>query len=143
MNKMMANRVRRKGGSTIRGVPAIILETTGAKSGELRQAVVGEIADGPNAWLIVASAGGAAHHPQWLHNLAANPDATLDFADGRRVRVRAETPTGADLDAAWQKIAKEAPIYTGYKTKTDREIPVIRLRAVGAAGGSSSSESQS
>ena len=98
--------------------------------GELRQAIVGHVPDGPQAWLVVASAGGAAHHPQWLYNLARNPDATLEFGDGRRVPVRADSPAGADLDDAWEKISKAAPIYAGYRTKTDREIPVIRLREV-------------
>lgn len=112
------------------GVPGVILETTGAKSGEPRQAVIGHVSEGPDAWLIVASAGGAAHHPQWFFNLARNPAATLEFADGRRVAVRAESPAGSDLDAAWETIAQAAPVYVGYRTKTDREIPVIRLRAV-------------
>lgn len=129
LNRMLANRFRRKGGSSVRGVPGVILETTGARSGELRQAILGHVPDGPDAWLIVASAGGAAQHPQWFHNLAKNPDATLEFGDGRRVAVRAESPAGADLDQAWERIAEAAPIYVGYRTKTDREIPVIRLRA--------------
>ncbi len=127
---MIANRYRRKGGQTIRGVPGVILETIGAKSGVPRQAVVGHVADGLDAWLIIASAGGAAHHPKWLFNLAKNPEATLEFGDGRRIAVRAESPVGADLDAAWETIGKVSPIDPGYRTKTDRDIPVIRLRAV-------------
>ena len=111
-------------------MPGVILETTGAKSGLPRQAVVGHVVDGPDAWLVIAAAGGAAQHPQWLFNLAKNPEATLEFGDGRRVAVRAETPAGADLDLAWDKIGKAAPIYVGYRTKTDRDIPVVRLRAI-------------
>ena len=130
LNRMMANRYRRKGGTSVRGVPGVILETTGAKSGLPRQAVVGHVVDGPDAWLVIAAAGGAAQHPQWLFNLAKNPEATLEFGDGRRVPVRAETPAGADLDLAWDKIGKAAPIYVGYRTKTDRDIPVVRLRAI-------------
>ena len=114
----------------MRGVPGVILETTGAKSGLPRQTVVGHVIDGPAAWLVIASAGGAAQHPQWLYNLAKNPEATLEFGDGRRVPVRAETPVGADLDLAWEKIGKDAPVYVGQRTKTDRDIPVIRLRAI-------------
>ena len=130
LNRMLANRFRSKGGASMRGVPSVILETTGAQSGEPRQAIVGHVADGPDAWLIIASAGGASRHPQWFFNLAKDPGATLEFGDGRRVVVRAESPVGADLEAAWDNIAKAAPVYVGYKTKTDRSIPVIRLRAV-------------
>jgi deazaflavin-dependent oxidoreductase (nitroreductase family) len=135
MNRMMANRVRRKGGASMRGVPSVILESTGAKSGEIRQAVVGYVPDGADGWFIIASAGGSAHHPQWVYNLAKKPEATLDFGDGRRVAVRAETATGADLEAAWATIEKVTPVYSGYRTKTDREIPVIRLRPVTASKG--------
>lgn len=130
MNRMMASWVRRKGGGSMRGIPSVILESTGAKSGEVRQAVVGYIPNDTDGWFIVASAGGAAHHPQWIYNLAKTPEATLDFGDGRRVPVRAETPTGADLADAWATINKATPVYAGYLTKTDREIPVIRLRAI-------------
>ena len=130
MNRMMANRLRRKGGMTTRGVTNVVLETTGAHTGALREAVVGEVPDGPDAWLIVASLSGTARHPQWLYNLAKDPEAILDFGDGRRIQVRAETPSGPDLDAAWAKIAEAAPIYVGYRSKTDREIPVVRLVVV-------------
>ena len=136
LNGMMANRVRRKGGSSIRGIPSMILESTGAKSGETRQAVVGYVPEGADSWLIIASAGGAARHPQWVYNLAKKPEATIDFGDGRRIAVRAESPTGPDLDDAWAKIEKTAPLYVGYRTKTDREIPVIRLRSDAAGTGS-------
>ena len=129
-NRMAANRFRRNRGGSVRGVPSVILETTGARSGEPRQAIVGLVDDGPDAWLIIASAAGAAYHPQWMYNLAGNPTATLEFGDGRRVAVRAEMPVGADLEAAWQKIADAAPMYVGYRTKTDREIPVISLRTI-------------
>ena len=63
LSRMAANRYRRKGGTSMRGVPGVILETTGAKSGLPRQTVVGHVIDGPDAWLVIASAGGAAQHP--------------------------------------------------------------------------------
>ncbi len=42
--------------------------------------------------------------------------------------MRAESVEGADLAAAWERIAAEAPQYAAYRTKTDREIAVVRLR---------------
>ena len=32
-----------------------------------------------------------------------------------------------DLAAAWERIGKEAPEFVGYRSVTDREIPVVRL----------------
>ena len=77
---------------------------------------------------VIAALAGAARHPAWLHNLAAQPHAKAQFNDGRRIHVRAETLEGDDLVAAWERIANDAPEFIGYRSKTDREIPVIRLR---------------
>ena len=59
---------------------------------------------------------------------ARQPEVTIRFEDGRRVEVRAETLTGDALAAAWERIADEAPEFVGYRSETDREIPVVRLR---------------
>jgi deazaflavin-dependent oxidoreductase (nitroreductase family) len=131
MMDSMVEQFRRHGGArTQGGVPAVLLETVGARSGEARHAVVGLIDEPDGSWLTVASMGGARRHPQWLYNLARKPEATLEFGDGHRVSVRAETPDGKDLEAAWDRIARDAPEYVGYRSKTDREIPVVRLRRI-------------
>jgi deazaflavin-dependent oxidoreductase (nitroreductase family) len=110
------------------GVSVLLLETLGAKSGKPRQAVLGYIDEGDGSWLVIASSAGAAWHPAWLYNLANQPEATIEFDDGRRVPVRAETLEGAQLEAAWARIATDAPEYVKYRSKTDRDIPVLRLR---------------
>jgi deazaflavin-dependent oxidoreductase (nitroreductase family) len=131
MSRMQARMFRRGGGArTQGGVPALLLETIGARSGVTRSAAVGYLEDGADAWLIIASLAGTARNPAWLHNLAGNPNATVEFGDGRRVKVQAATLAGAERDAAWQRIAVEAPEYAKYLSVTDREMPVIRLRAV-------------
>jgi len=119
---------RRRGARTQGGLHAFMLETIGARSGETRRAVLGYIEESPEAWLVIASAIGSSRHPAWLHNLAKHADALVEFGDGRRVAVTAESLEGAELDAAWSRIAAEAPEYVRYRSKTDRDIPVIRLR---------------
>jgi len=118
---------RRHGGRTQGGVPAFMLETAGARSGKARTAMLGYLEDGPGAWLVVASLAGAKRHPGWLHNLAHDPTATIEFGDGRRTRVEASTLDGEDLDRAWQRFATDAPEYVKYKSKTDRSMPIVRL----------------
>lgn len=127
-NGFMVRRFRGRGAHTRGGVPAILLETVGAKSGQPRHALLGYIEEGPGAWLVIASLSGAARHPSWLYNLARQPEATIEFEDGRRVPVRAETLEGAQLEDAWNRIATEAPEYVKYRSNTDRVIPVVRLR---------------
>ena len=127
--RMVLRQFRRGGMRTQGGLPTFMLETVGARTGQLRQAALGYLEDEPGSWLVIASAAGVAWHPGWLYNLSKQPDATIEFEDGRRVPVRAESPTGADLEAAWARIARDAPEYVHYRSRTDREIPVVRLRA--------------
>ncbi|HET9346244.1 MAG TPA: nitroreductase/quinone reductase family protein [Candidatus Limnocylindrales bacterium] len=126
-NRFMVRQFRRGGARTRGGVDTLMLETVGAKSGNPRQAVLGYLPEGDDAWLVIAALAGAARHPAWLHNLAAEPEAVVQFADGRRVDVHADTLEGDDLAIAWERIANEAPEFVGYRTTTDREIPVVRL----------------
>jgi deazaflavin-dependent oxidoreductase (nitroreductase family) len=118
---------RRGVGRSVGGTPTLILETRGAKSGQVRQAILGYLAEPPDAWLIVASMGGGPSNPGWLHNLAHDSDATIDLGD-QRIQVRAETLEGPELEAAWRRVETEARQYADYRPKTDREIAVIRLR---------------
>lgn len=126
-NRMMVRRFPGRGARTQGGVDALMLETVGARSGKRRYAVLGYLAEGDDAWLVIASAAGAAWHPGWLYNLAAQPDATVEFKDRRRVDVHADSLEGEDLATAWERIGREAPEYPKYLTQTDREIPVVRL----------------
>jgi deazaflavin-dependent oxidoreductase (nitroreductase family) len=132
-NGFVVRQFRRGRGRTVRGMPTLILETRGAKTGQIRQAVLGYLAEPPDAWLVIPSASGANWNPAWLHNLAKDPNATIDFGDGRRVDVRAQTLEGPDLEAAWKRIDAEAKVYSNYRTKTDREIAIVRLRERPAA----------
>jgi deazaflavin-dependent oxidoreductase (nitroreductase family) len=117
----------RRSGDKMQGMDLLYLTTVGAKTGQKRQSTVARFADGDDAWLVVASAGGSAHHPAWYHNIAAHPDQVwIDFG-GRHIRV---TPTQLEGDAraqAWQRITQLQRRYASYVQKTDREIPVIRL----------------
>ena len=129
-NRMVLRQFRRKRGArTQGGLHAFVLETSGAKTGEVRRAVLGYIEEADDSWLVIASAVGAARHPAWLHNLAKTPEAIVEFGNGRRVDVRAETLFDRDLAEAWRRIGSEAPEYIKYRSKTDRAIPVVRLRA--------------
>jgi deazaflavin-dependent oxidoreductase (nitroreductase family) len=130
LNKQMIRRQRRKGsGSGAADQNTVVLTTTGAKTGQPRETLLGSFPDGDNAWLIVASFGGNAKNPAWYHNLAAHPDQVQIEVGGRKVKVTAGQLSGAERADAWQRIVTASPRYAGYATKTDREIPVIRLTA--------------
>jgi deazaflavin-dependent oxidoreductase (nitroreductase family) len=127
-NRMMLRQFRRGGARTQGGIETLLLETVGARSGQPRQSVLGFLPDGEDAWLVIAALAGAARNPAWLHNLAARPEATVQFKAGQRIDVRAETLEGAELATAWERLEREAPEFPKYRSKTDREIAIVRLR---------------
>jgi deazaflavin-dependent oxidoreductase (nitroreductase family) len=130
LNPLMRWQARR-GGKPM-GLTLVVLTTIGAKSGQRRQTVLGALPDGEDgerAWLIVASAAGSATNPAWYHNLAAHPDQAELEVGKQKYTVHASQLSGAEREAAWQKVTAAGPGYAGYATKTDRLIPIIRLTA--------------
>ena len=112
---------------TFMGFPVLVLTTVGAKSGKERETVLGGFPDGDNAWLIIASKGGSASHPAWLHNIAANPDKVWVQIGNRKFKVNCQSLTGKERDDAYARVVSVSKQYAGYPKKTDREIPVLRL----------------
>ncbi len=117
----------RRSGDKFQGMDLLYLTTVGAKTGQKRQSTVARFPDGEDAWLVVASASGSAHHPAWYHNIAAHPDQVWIEFGGRHMRVNATQLDGDARAHAWQRITQIQPRYAGYEQKTDRAIPVIRL----------------
>lgn len=117
----------RRSGDRFQGMDLLYLTTVGAKTGQRRQVAVARVSDEDDAWLVVASAGGSAHHPGWYHNIAAHPDQVWIEFGGRQLRV---IPAQLDGDAraqAWERVTKAVPRFAGYERATDRRLPVIRL----------------
>jgi deazaflavin-dependent oxidoreductase (nitroreductase family) len=107
----------------------VSLKTVGARSGKPRQTTLAVFREGEGAWLVVGSAGGAARHPAWVYNLAEHPESVWLHDGGRTIKVLPRSLSGAERAAAWARITTEAPNFKGYESRTDREIPVIRLTA--------------
>jgi len=122
-------RQHRRNGWKFLGMDVLFLTTIGGKSGVERTTPVAWFPGGNGAWLIVASAAGAAHNPAWYHDIAAHPDRLQIELAGKKIPVTAEQLTGAARAQAWQQIAAAQPRYAKYQQKTDRELPVIRLAA--------------
>jgi deazaflavin-dependent oxidoreductase (nitroreductase family) len=125
-------RYRRNAGPTppvMMGFPAVLLTTIGARTGREHTTVLGGFADGDDAWIIVASKSGAATHPHWYINLAKDPGRVWLEVGNRRIKVTPELLRGEERESALARIASIAPRYGTYQKKTDRQIPVVRLRA--------------
>lgn len=116
-------------GGRVMGSPVLVLVTTGRKTGAERHTPLLYLPDGGDL-VIVASNGGTASHPAWWHNLRAEPRAGVILA-GRRLPVVASEATGDDRRGLWERLVRMYPGYASYQRKTDREIPVVRLRPEG------------
>jgi deazaflavin-dependent oxidoreductase (nitroreductase family) len=116
-------------GMKIQGRPLLELITVGARSGSERHVVVGWFEDprDPDARLVVASFAGSASNPAWLLNMAAHPGSIRVHDERGEFAVTADTLAGAERAEAWERVSAAAPGYGAYPTKTDREIPIVRL----------------
>lgn len=108
-----------------RGTTILLLSTTGRVSGEERTTPLIHRTDG-DAWIVVASKGGAPDHPGWYKNLVANPDATIQVKD-ELIPVRARTAEGDERARLWELMTEVWPAYDDYRRRTDRVIPVVVL----------------
>src|ERR1700678_3556893 len=75
------------------GHPALLLRTTGRKSGKTRTNALIYAKDGAR-YLVVASKGGSDQAPGWLFNLEANPDVEVQV--GRTHRPASATVIGSE-----------------------------------------------
>lgn len=110
------------------GVPTLLLTTTGRRSGQRRRSALIYGRDG-DAYVVVASKGGAPEHPAWYLNLSETPDVEVQVL--RDVfPARARTATGPERDRLWAVMTATWPAYDQYQARTDREIPVVVLEPV-------------
>ncbi len=112
-------------GGELRGRPVIVLTSVGAKSGHLRKIALMRV-EHQGTYGVVASMGGAPHHPAWYHNLVKHAHCELQDRAAKRDYLAHEAT--ADEKAAWWDRACETwPDYAAYQAKTDRQIPVFVL----------------
>ena len=111
------------------GLTALLLTTTGRKSGQPRVTPLTAVPDG-DALLLVGSNWGKAGHPSWSANLIAHPHATVEIR-GHAFPVTARLLTGDERAQAWSRLIKMWPAYQDYAARTDREIRVFRATRTG------------
>lgn len=115
----------------VTGIPAVVLTTTGAKSGEARTVVVAGIPRADGTMGLIASNWGGAKHPAWYHNLKAHPRATLTV-EGDTWQADARPATPAERDEIWAKGLELYPGWRKYEARAgDRTIQAFVLTPAG------------
>ncbi|WUI03855.1 nitroreductase family deazaflavin-dependent oxidoreductase [Spirillospora sp. NBC_00431] len=111
-----------------RGTVTLLLTTTGRRSGKERTTPLIYQQAG-DAYLIVASNGGADDHPLWYKNIQADSEVKVQVK-GDRFTARARTATPEEKPALWSKMTAVWPDFDVYRTRTGRDIPLVVLERV-------------
>jgi deazaflavin-dependent oxidoreductase (nitroreductase family) len=117
-------------GGMFEGSPLVLLTTTGAKSGKPTTTPVMYLTDG-DRYVIIASNGGADHHPAWYHNLRAAPEAKAEVGT-EEFEVKAVFVEGEERDQLYARMVAQAPGFAEYEAATTRRIPVVALHRTAA-----------
>lgn len=85
-------------------------------------------------YVVIASKGGAPNHPDWYHNLLADPNVEIEVGT-ERIPVRATVITGPERDELYARQVERRAGFAQYEKKTTRKIPVIALEPVSGSDG--------
>ncbi|MFE6285577.1 nitroreductase/quinone reductase family protein [Streptomyces sp. NPDC057877] len=113
-------------GGPFEGARLLLLTTKGARTGRPHTTPVGYLPDGADRVLVIASAGGADHHPAWYHNLRAHPQVTVETGVFT-YEAQAVVLTGEERDQAFARAVEADPGWAAYQEKTRRVIPMVAL----------------
>lgn len=107
----------------------VLITTTGAKSGKPRKASLAFMWEDDDM-VIIASKGGAPHHPAWYHNLKADPRLVVQYRGAIEDR-RAREAVGEEREKLFNRMAATFSNFAAYQARaTNRTIPVMVLERV-------------
>jgi len=128
LNRRIIEEFRANGGKVggfLKGMPVLLLHTTGAKSGLERTNPLAYQQVG-DAVAVFGSKGGAPTNPDWYHNLVAHPKASIEIGT-TRYPVIARVATGPERERIWNAQKAKYPTFAEYEAKAGRPIPVVVL----------------
>ena len=112
-------------GGRMQGMAALLLTTTGRKSGKRYITPVLYRAEN-NHFLVVASNGGSGKLPNWWLN--ARSGTPIDIQIGRtRQQVSAQQVSAEERQRLWPLLVATYPTYEKYQQRTAYPIPVVIL----------------
>ena len=133
-NQNLIEDLRTNGGRAtsgpFQGRDVLILTTRGARSGGLRESPLVYTRDG-DRYLVAASKGGADTHPDWYHNLVADPEVTVEVL-GQKFAARAQLYAEANDERRrlYDTHGMVSPAFKEYEAKTARVIPMVALTRI-------------
>jgi len=109
------------------GIVILLLHHRGARTGTERVNPLAFQRVG-DSYAVFASANGSPTHPDWYHNLKANPKASIEIGPDV-IEVTARELRSEERITVWDQQIKHAPMFAEYDQKTQglREIPIVLL----------------
>jgi deazaflavin-dependent oxidoreductase (nitroreductase family) len=115
-------------GSRLGTQTILLLETTGRKTGQLREVPIAYFFH-EGKYLIVGSNWGRDRNADWYFNLLKNPRAKLTV-NGKTFQVTARDTQGDEYARLWDWATKKHPPYLNYQKMTERHIPIVVFETV-------------
>ncbi len=112
---------------------ALRLTTTGRRTGDARQVIIGYFEDGAGL-VSMAMNGWGAPEPAWWLNLQAEPRAVVELAGGVRRDVIGRAATGEERDRLWQRWREIDKGLESYAARRPRATAVVVFEPVSTGG---------
>ncbi len=128
MNEKIIEEFRANGGKIEGRSPnsdLLLLHTTAAKSGQPRVNPLAVLPDGDRL-VVIASKGGASTHPDWYHNLVANPEVSVELGT-EQFKARATPTPEPERTELFAKMVAINLGFAEYEQKANRTIPVVTI----------------
>ena len=127
-NRQLIEEFRANGGKVsgqLANVPLLLLNTTGAKSGQPRTSPL--VYYGENGRIFIfASKAGEPTNPDWYYNILAHPEVTIEIG-AEKVPVTSVVLGEEERAQIYAKQAAASQLFADYEKKTTRKIPVIEM----------------
>ena len=128
INAFLIRISRGRVGSRLGTQTILLLETTGRKTGQLREIPIAYFFH-EGKYLIVASNWGKDKHADWYLNILKNPHAKLTV-NGKTILVEARDTQGDEYARLWKFATEKHPPYLNYQKMTSRHIPIVVFEVV-------------
>jgi deazaflavin-dependent oxidoreductase (nitroreductase family) len=115
-------------GGKLPGLPVLLLESLGRKSGEIRTSPLPYYQD-DQRYVVVGSNNGLPRDPYWWLNLCEQSSTHIQVM-GDRFAAHARLAAKEERERLWPALVEFNPPFAKYQQQTEREIPVVILERV-------------
>lgn len=126
MHRLAYRLSRGRAGGAVRGLPVLLLTTTGRRTGRERTVPLIYLRDDDRLVVVASNAADPERPPGWWLNLEADPRATVQIG-GRAYRAEAHLLPDAERDRLWPRLAAHNHHWDRFQAEATRRFGVASL----------------